>query len=89
MAYEEGRDEEVDNVSSIFVLGHSLSIIDQPYFREIIDSIDNESSSWIVTYYNDGEDDFHLNTLTTLGLQKAQITLVKMDDLKHALLSLF
>ncbi len=39
-------------VSEIYVVGHSLSEVDAPYIREIVNATKCASTKWIVTYYS-------------------------------------
>lgn len=76
-------------VKKIIVLGHSLAEVDQPYFRKIIQCLTDKSIPWFVSYYSETERDSHLDKLVSLGLDKTQITMIKMDSLKPKLLTLF
>lgn len=57
-------------VTKIFVLGHSLSEVDLPYFEEIIKNVDI-NSEWLITYYGDEELESHKNTIDELGVKNA------------------
>lgn len=40
-------------VERIFVMGHSISTVDHPYFREVIRSIDADRVRWKISYFGD------------------------------------
>src|SRR5690606_32593737 len=60
-------------IEGVFVLGHSLSPVDQPYITKIIDSINNPDVKWTVTYYSNEEHDAHKAKLLSMGLNESQI----------------
>ena len=45
--------DNLKDVKKIIVLGHSISVVDQPYFKTVIQSIDDKDIPWIVSYYSD------------------------------------
>ncbi|MCU7840898.1 MAG: bacteriophage abortive infection AbiH family protein [Candidatus Thiodiazotropha sp. (ex Troendleina suluensis)] len=71
---------KIHNINEVFVLGHSLSEIDMPYFEEIIRVI-NSNPIFTVTYYSQAEHDSHKKTLLNLGIKEKRINLIKMDEL--------
>jgi len=81
--------ERLRQVKKIFVLGHSIAIVDQPYFVKIIHSVSTNDVQWIVSYYSDAERDALLNKLTSLGLKVSQIDLIKMTELVRVVPTLF
>jgi len=68
------------DVESITVLGHSLSPVDQPYVKKILEAT-GYKADWHVSYYRDEEKDFHKTCLTSLGLPEAKIHFFKMPEL--------
>lgn len=71
----------LNSVNQIYVLGHSLSKIDRPYFQKIIESVKN-SASWNVTYLDDADLQNHKKTLRSLGISKNKINLLKLSEMK-------
>ena len=69
------------DIENIFILGHSLSETDMPYFEEIVSSLKGEPI-FTVSFYNDGEKSSHQSTLVSLGIKEEKINLVKIDELK-------
>lgn len=55
------------NVREIFVLGHSLSTIDQCYFQKIINSV-GRNSFWVVSYFNPRDIFMRNKFLNSLGI---------------------
>lgn len=71
------------SVEEIFVLGHSMSSVDLPYFEQITKSI-NPKTKWSVSYYNISERDKHLNTLKILNIDRSNISVFELEDFKQA-----
>lgn len=46
----------LSNISKIFVIGHSVSDVDHPYFREVIRNIDADHVRWQISYFGDPKD---------------------------------
>ena len=67
---------EIDEVN---ILGHSLSNVDLPYFKEIVKHI-KPSVNWNVSYYDNKEIKSHLKSLLELGLNEQNIILFEMED---------
>jgi hypothetical protein len=68
------------DIKDVYVLGHSLSDIDVPYFGKIIDCV-NDDANWIVTYFSEEEKLSHKETLAKCGVRNGMINLIKMNDL--------
>lgn len=68
-------------ITQIYVLGHSLSEIDLPYFEKICYSIDLEHTKWTVSYYQEAEYMHHYDVLCQLNISSDNICLLKMEDL--------
>lgn len=45
--------EGLDSITEVFVLGHSLAHVDEPYFRAVLDNV-NPNARWIVSFRSDG-----------------------------------
>jgi hypothetical protein len=81
--------ESLKTIKEVFVLGHSLSSVDRPYFKKVVSSIANNNVKWTVTYHGDTDrDEFH-GVLLSLGLIDSQIELMKMDTLRRNIPKLF
>lgn len=44
--------DALGHVTEVFVLGHSLAQVDEPYFRVVLDRVD-PNAQWTVSYYSD------------------------------------
>ncbi len=73
--------DSLENIKEVFVLGHSLATVDLPYFKKIIESINNKAIFWTVTYFQDEDRDTHFRQLTSIGVQEKSIRFVKMNAL--------
>ncbi|WP_128330113.1 bacteriophage abortive infection AbiH family protein [Apibacter sp. HY039] len=72
---------KLDSVTEIFVLGHSLSNVDIPYFEEIIKKTPS-NTKWFVSFYNSIEKQKHFDTLTNLGVNHKLITQFELEDIQ-------
>lgn len=45
----------LSSVGRIFVMGHSVSRVDHPYFREVIRNIDAGRVTWKISYFDDDD----------------------------------
>jgi hypothetical protein len=61
----------LSDVDTILVMGHSISEVDQPYFREIIANINSSAVRWKISYRNDL--DGLRNRMTALGLASSLV----------------
>lgn len=69
------------DVSKIFVLGHSLSIVDEVYFKEIVKNIRVDVVQWFVTYYRDDEKDHHSEVLSRIGIPKSSMNFCQISEI--------
>jgi hypothetical protein len=74
--------ENLITVKEIFVLGHSISEVDLPYFQEIINSIP-ANTNWNVSFYNELEKEKHLQTLNQLGIEMSNIYQFELVDIQE------
>jgi hypothetical protein len=81
--------ESLKTIKEVFVLGHSLSSVDRPYFKKVVSSIADNNVKWTVTYHKNEERDVLYNILLSLGLLDSQIELIKMDTLQRNIPRLF
>lgn len=74
--------KSLQSVKEIFVFGHSLSSIDLPYFKEIVNNIDN-AVKWNVSFF--GSDDIKRFTevLCSFGIALDNIQFVELGDLQE------
>ena len=68
-------------VSKIIVLGHSLSLVDEAYFREIVKSIRVEVTQWVVTYYRDDEKEHHRAALSKMGVPDRMMNFCQLSEM--------
>jgi len=72
----------IGKYKEIFILGHSLSDIDLPYFEEIFKN-SSPNAEWKVSYYNGEEGKKHFETLISLGIRKDKIELFKLPEIQQ------
>lgn len=68
-------------LSKIIVIGHSLSLVDEAYFKEIVNSIRIDAVQWVVTYYRDDEKDSHRAALSRIGVPESAMNFCQMPEL--------
>ena len=74
--------KKLTDTKEIFVLGHSLSSVDLPYFEQIVSNV-KKDVKWVVSYYNIDEYKRHFMTLKSLNIEGKNIMLVKLEDLQE------
>lgn len=68
----------LSGVTEILVMGHSISSVDQPYFREIIRSVRRNQIGWNISHYND-QDDLR-DRINELGIDPGSVEFVKLSE---------
>ncbi|SEL58548.1 Bacteriophage abortive infection AbiH [Parapedobacter koreensis] len=69
------------NICEVFVLGHSLSFVDQPYFEKIASSI-CKNSFWTVSYHNFEDIAKHKSFLNKIGIADDNLSLIRLKNMK-------
>lgn len=69
------------DVTTIYILGHSLSQVDIRYICKLKEST-SDDVNWIVTYYSESEKKQHLSALLELDILEKNIKQIMMMDLK-------
>jgi hypothetical protein len=72
--------KRISDVDEIFVLGHSLSEIDVPYFEELIKHLKN-TPVFTISYYSEEERFSHKKKLLSLGIKESHVILIRLDEL--------
>lgn len=70
--------DDLSHVTEIFVLGHSLAHVDEPYFGAVLDRADPKAN-WKVSYYNDEVAAW--SAAESVGIPTARLKLRQMGDL--------
>ncbi len=71
---------KLQNIKKVVVLGHSISEVDQSYFKKIMQSIENKKIIWTASYY--GEKQSIFENMKAIGLNEDQINLITLDEIK-------
>jgi len=77
----------ISSVEKIYVLGHSLSAVDLPYFEEIIQI--NPEATWVISCRNEEDKPEIIEKLEQLGVKKENINFTTIDELRPANPELF
>lgn len=72
---------KLSNITEIYVLGHSLSEVDMPYFEHIQKLIGSKKCHWFVSYYEPYEENAFPDILEKVGVAKKNITPIKLEEL--------
>jgi len=73
---------QLKETDKVYILGHSLSEVDQPYFVKLIASV-HSKTKWFVTYYSEEERKAHIKVLVELGINIDLIHPIKMSSLSE------
>ncbi len=66
---------ELADIKNIVVIGHSLSLVDYPYFKEII-SKNNNIENWIISWYSSRDLENIIEFASHMNLRTSQINLI-------------
>lgn len=77
------------NITKIYILGHAISEVDLPYYKEIIKRVECSKTHWIINDFN-GDFKNKQQTLVDLGIDSNKITSIRLTDIeKFKQLNLF
>jgi hypothetical protein len=68
------------SISDVFVLGHSISFVDKPYFIEIMKKV-GKYGNWHVSYYDGYGKMKAYNALRMMGLTDAKIHQLRLEEI--------
>ena len=71
---------KLNNTHNVYVLGHSISEVDLPYCKKLVESV-SAGAIWHVSFYDDAEKTRHLQTLTALGIDPSRIMQFELIDI--------
>jgi len=71
----------LNSIKKVVVLGQSVSDVDQPYFKKIIDSIEDKNIKWTSSYYGDKQPLYE--NLKSIGLHNEQIDFITLDEIRQ------
>lgn len=63
--------QNLEEVTDIYVLGHSMNGIDRPYFQKIFE-LTSENVFWHITYYNTNDIDYFAEAANQLDIKKIE-----------------
>lgn len=71
------------HASEVYVLGHSISEIDLPYFETVSHNAFRSGTtlSWKVSYYRESEAPILLQRLESIGVDESSINMLKLNDI--------
>ena len=68
--------EKLSDIETIVVVGHSLSLVDYPYFREIIKCNQNKAN-WLITWHSSRDLEGIRKFVKEMNIACDKITLIK------------
>ncbi|REG92151.1 bacteriophage abortive infection AbiH family protein [Algoriphagus antarcticus] len=77
------------NIEEVVVLGHSMSIVDMEYFREIVKNIDLDKVKWIVSFHFESEIEAKQGFLKNIGVKSDNVSFLRMNEIDTEQLPLF
>lgn len=72
--------KSLKRVKNVLVLGHSMSKVDFPYFKKIIDCIDKEKTRWKISVRNPEDLESRKDSVKELGIN---LNLVEFDSIMN------
>ncbi|MES2514709.1 MAG: bacteriophage abortive infection AbiH family protein [Bacteroidota bacterium] len=73
--------ENLTETEDVYVLGHSLSDVDLPYFTEICKYIDTTKVKWYISCHNRRDKEHHSNVMNRLGISDTLLSYDQIDSL--------
>ncbi len=81
--------KSLGSITEIYVLGHSISKVDQPYFQEVINNIDKTKAQWKISIHNKKELVHHKEIMAQLGIDMDLIEFGRIDSFGTKQLRIF
>lgn len=81
--------DRLKDVETIYVLGHSLSVVDRPYFEEIVKRIDKDKTIWKVSFHNKKDLIGFQAFFQRLGISSALVVFDRIYNFDNRQLKLF
>lgn len=71
--------KNLNKVTEIFIVGHSLGEVDMPYFQEIKKNV-NDDTRWNVYYYYESDETKYKNSILSIGVKENNISMLHTDE---------
>lgn len=72
--------KSLSNVDEVIIIGHSLNMVDMPYFKKVLNSI-NENAIWKAYFFEDADEKSFEKVLIDLGIRKENRFVLKTQEL--------
>lgn len=79
----------LSGIKEIYILGHSLSKVDIPYFEEIIHNIDKSKTKWMISVHSIKELAHHKEVIEELGVEISLVEYASINDFNTKQFALF
>lgn len=73
---------KLKDVSNIWILGHSIGIVDIPYFKRIHEITSKNQITWNVSYYDKNNIERMKNNFKTFGIKNSKLSFFNLDEIK-------
>lgn len=71
--------EKIKSVDQISIVGHSLGTVDLPYFKKVVDSI-QENTIWNIYFYNEVEACVFKDKILSIGVRPGQVQMLQAKE---------
>lgn len=81
--------DNLEELETIYIFGHSLSVVDRPYFQEIVKRIDKDKVVWKVSFHNKKDLIGFREFFKTLDISSKLVEYDRMYNFDNTQLKLF
>lgn len=74
--------KNLEDVSVIYVMGHSMSDVDMEYFNAIIDAVDVSNTRWKVSYYGESGLKDRQSKMRDLGIDESLVEYYELEKMR-------
>jgi hypothetical protein len=75
--------QQYERLDKVVIMGHSLSEVDLPYFKEIKKRV-SPDAYWDISFHTNDEENYLKNTVLRLGVPRNQINMFKLGDILYS-----
>lgn len=74
---------KLNKLKEVIIIGHSMSDVDIPYYKKMIENIDINEVKWKVYHHHTQSSHFFIETLSKLGVNEENIKTVNINVLRN------
>lgn len=72
--------KSLDGVDKIYIIGHSLGDVDIPYFKKILENVD-DNTRWYVHFHKSEDEENYKNKIISIGVNQENITMLRSEEI--------